>query len=249
MEYQPINLVMYDTRNSAATMLLDAYTSWYYGDKFNKTKDSWRYNVVGSSNTFEDNETDGVAPNPGANYYYSDAWSKTWGRCISNQFDGDGQYFFKRIDIYEIDGDTVTPYNIHNPLITTAVFDTKSHESSGEPALITCGVEYEGVTHLTQYDEKVFAGLSSESLHSSFMIEQDPAEHFYMGDDYKDGKQTLSYGDGQCGEVDNTSIIDKLIAGKGIPSLDKAASNINHGIQTGSDALGDVTGVFGGIGG
>ena len=97
--YKPSTVTFYDTVDSAAYLLMDAYRKFYYGDFFAKTQNSYR------------------------NY--------------------DSYYFFKQINIYEIDNERYTVHNMINVFIEDVQLETKSMESEGEPSLISLTMQYE----------------------------------------------------------------------------------------------------------
>jgi len=150
IKYSPINMTIYDTISSYGSLLIDAYLRFYYGDFSDKTLNSWRYNSISTKKNFE--ETFSLS-----NYISSSIGIKSstdttdsdysWGRSVYNQGDQDLGYFFKRIDIYEIDGNTYTVYNLHNPVIESIKYDNKTHEG-GEPASIQMSWKYEGISNI-----------------------------------------------------------------------------------------------------
>lgn len=147
VKYDPLSMVIYDTVSSAGLTLIDAYRSYYYGDFSDKSLKSWAYDTVSTTKTYTyDYPLTNVFKNiltatTQANDNY------TWGRSIFNQGDKDEGYFFKRIDIYEIDGNTYTVHNIHNPVIESVKLDNKTSEG-GDAATITINFKYEGITNI-----------------------------------------------------------------------------------------------------
>ena len=143
--YDPVELNVYDTVSSSALLLLDAYRTFYYGDFSDKSFESWRYDSISTAKNFEytfplTRFIKGALENmKGADY--------TWGRSVYNQGDQDQGYFFKRIDIYEIDGNTYTVHNIHNPVIEKVQLDKKTHED-GDPANVAFVLKHEGISNI-----------------------------------------------------------------------------------------------------
>jgi len=129
MDYKPVSMVFYDTSDGAAFLLLDAYRKYYYGDFFVKSAASFRNDVLSSPIEFE-------------------AMGSNWGRSVMNNGNSDKQYFFKQINIYEIDNDTYTAHNMFNVFVEDVTLETKSMESSGEPSVLTMNLRYEGIGHL-----------------------------------------------------------------------------------------------------
>ena len=129
LDYKPVNMTFYDTSDGAAFLLVDAYRKYYYGDFFVKSTASFRNDVLSSPIEFE-------------------AMGSNWGRTVMNNGNSDKQYFFKQINIYEIDNDTYTCHNMFNVFIEDIALDTKSMESAGEPSVISLTLRYEGIGHL-----------------------------------------------------------------------------------------------------
>lgn len=129
VDYKPVNITFYDTADGAAYLLFDAYRKYYYGDFFIKSAASFRNDVLSTPAEFE-------------------AMGSNWGRSVMNNGNSDKQYFFKRINIYEIDNDTYTCHNMFNILIEDVALETKSMESAGEPGIITMTLRYEGTGNL-----------------------------------------------------------------------------------------------------
>ena len=129
IEYKPVMMSFYDTVDSAAFLLMDAYRKYYYGDFFNKSPASFRNDVLSSSDQFE---------NMGSN----------WGRSVMNNGNYDSQYFFQQINIYEIDNETYTVHNMFNVFISDVTLETKSMESEGEPSILSLTLEFEGIGNM-----------------------------------------------------------------------------------------------------
>lgn len=129
MDYKPVNMTFYDTVDGAAFLLIDAYRKYYYGDFFVKSAASFRNDVLSTPLEFE-------------------AMGGNWGRSVMNNGNSDKQYFFKQINIYEIDNDTYTCHNMFNVFIEDISLETKSMESSGDPGVISVSLKYEGIGHL-----------------------------------------------------------------------------------------------------
>lgn len=145
--YDPVNMALYDTIDSAAMLLIDAYRRYYYGDFSDKSLKSWQYDTVSTPRLFEYFQP--LLPNDFEQGDPEDEMGDyTWGRSVYNMGDQDNGYFFKRIDIYEIDGSVYTVHNIHNPVIESVKLGTKTHESEGEPSLINLTFKHEGISNI-----------------------------------------------------------------------------------------------------
>ena len=146
--YKPSTITFFDTIDSSAYLLLDAYRKYYYGDFFDKDAGVFRNDVLSNSTQYE-----GLA--------------KNWGRSVMNNGDYDSQYFFKQINIYEIDNDPYTCHNMYNVYIEDATLDTKSHDSTGEPSLITMTLRYEGIGNL---GPSGFAAIASPTIEIASLL-------------------------------------------------------------------------------
>lgn len=125
INYKPSTVLFYDTVDSAAYLLMDAYRKYYYGDFFAKSEQSYRNDVLSTPENFN-------------------ALGANWGRSVMNNGNYDNQYFFKSINIYEIDNETYTVHNMINVFIEDVQLETKSMESEGEPAILGLTMRYEG---------------------------------------------------------------------------------------------------------
>ena len=142
IQYQPVNMSLYDTVDSAVLMLIDCYRRFYYGDFANKSLRSWRYNTISNPKNYTSNM---LRPDSITNNFW--ALNDTWGRSTFDMADGNGSYFFKRIDIYEIDRGHYTVHNIHNPVIENVQMGTKDYENN-EPDLIQLTFRHEGISNI-----------------------------------------------------------------------------------------------------
>ena len=142
LEYKPCSINFYDTADGAAFLLFDAYKKYYYGDQFIKSTGSFRNDVLSTPAEFE-------------------AMGGNWGLSLLNIGNSDKQYFFKQINIYEIDNDTCTIHNMFNVFVSDITLDTKTMESSGEPSVISCVLNYEGTGN---YDKDGYHAISIPSV-------------------------------------------------------------------------------------
>ncbi len=126
IKYKPSTITFYDTVDSSAVLLIDAYKKFYYGDFFNKDANAFVNDTLSSPTQFEN-------------------ISGNWGRSALNNGQYDNQYFFKAINIYEVDSQNYTVHNMYNAFIEDIETETKSHESQGEPSLLSMSLRYEGM--------------------------------------------------------------------------------------------------------
>lgn len=126
MSYTPVNVSFYDTVDSAVLLLIDAYRKYYYGDWFNKSPDSFANDVYSAPGAFE-------------------LQGDNWGRSLMNNGDFDNQYFFKAINLYEIDGEKYTAHNMYNAFIENVTMSRKTYSANSEPSTIGLTLNYEGL--------------------------------------------------------------------------------------------------------
>lgn len=136
-EYKPVTMTFYDTVDSAVLILLSAYKKYYYGDFQVKSNLMWANDVVSAPNIY-------------------DLRSSEWGRILSKQGDFDDAYFFKAINIYEVDGEKYTVHNMYNPLITDITTSSKSYESD-DPSTIQFTINYEGIGNIGPITDAIAA--------------------------------------------------------------------------------------------
>lgn len=125
--YKPSTIVFYDTVDSAAFLLMDAYRKYYYGDFFAKSPSSFVNDVLSSPNQFE-------------------MMGTNWGRTVMNNGNYDSQYFFKQINVYEIDSDTYTVHNMINVFIEDVQLENKSM-AMDDPSVLSLTLRYEGCSN------------------------------------------------------------------------------------------------------
>lgn len=255
--YNPVNLAIYDTVDSSALKVYDAYRAWYNADFHNKRLGNWAYNQVSQTDDFEDDWDEYIFEGD----TYQDVAQKTWGRSVLNQGSLDQSYFFKRIDIIEIQDGVFTYHNIHNPIISTANFETKSHESDGAPALINLTFEYEGISHVNpllggRYDPLAISRPATEivdQLGSTILgadryhrrlqnlpLEDEPNENSSIFDSFGSTAEAV------------LGTIGGVTEGISGDEFQESLSNIGNIAKAGTSATNDATGgasSLGGIGG
>lgn len=128
--YKPSTISFYDTVDSAAYLLMDAYRKYYYGDFFEKSPASFINDVLSSPNQYE-------------------MMGRNWGRSVMNNGNYDSQYFFKQINIYEIDSDTYTVHNMFNVFVEDVQLETKSM-SMDDPSILSMTLRYEGCSNFNR---------------------------------------------------------------------------------------------------
>lgn len=233
--YDPMSMVLYDTVNSAALLLIDAYRKFYYGDFSDKSLTSWQYDTISTPSQFEDKNTLVNGEARAVKDY-------TWGRSVFNMGDRDEGYFFKRIDIYEIDGSVYTVHNIHHPVLESVQFDEKSHESEGEPATISLSMKHEGTSNICPItNKKAIANSTAELSSLLFGNGEFSPLGFYKSfgeldeslSSIPDANISKRYPSGA--QPDVTSLIDFFTGGL----LTSTTINVQRAISTGRDAVVD----------
>lgn len=126
--YKPCNITFYDTVDGAAYLLMDAYRKYYYGDFFGKRAQSYYNDTLSNPLQFESS---------------GQTWGNNWGRSVMNNGNYDSQYFFKSINIFEIDNETYTVHNMINVFVEDVTLEQKSMESEGEPSVLSMTLKYE----------------------------------------------------------------------------------------------------------
>lgn len=130
-KHQPVRLTFYDTADSKALQMFALYAKHFFGDfRHDKTQD-YRYDVTMSE--FFDTGNRGYGFAPGGD---SDAAK-----------DQNSQFFFDRIDIYQVFNGQYVQHALINPKISS--FDPEDLDyASSEVGLITCQVSYEAVYYV-----------------------------------------------------------------------------------------------------
>jgi len=232
VNYQPLNMTLYDNVDGDAMLLMAMYQKFYYGDFQMKTPKHWNYDLVSNAPTFEQ---------------FSDGH---WGYSFDYLGDKDQTYFFKRISILEINNDVFTAYNIYNPKLSQIIPDTKSHDEI-DFSTIDITFEYEGITYLypslanDQYEELLAVGRStydvnnlsellfdegSEFNKSGFFIQQSP----FVDYDNSRTKKSITEGAGE-GAIENFIYnVDEIID-------DTLTGFIGNAQEVGNDIIGNVT--------
>lgn len=222
MEHNPVNIAFYDTADSSAYLLMDAYRKYYYGDMFLKNSNAYRNDTLSSPSAFE-----GIANN--------------WGRSLYNNGDYDSQYFFKEINVYEIDNETYTCHNMFNAFIANYTPETKSHDSTGEPSLLSMTINYEGSNNLNPYGYTAIAAPTVEIAPLILSASMYGKAGFYKMFGEMDEKTLAALGSvgkiitaGTAG-YDIISSVGDIISGDFNPDTIR---NLGDAISRGSDAIG-----------
>lgn len=221
IDYKPITMSFYDTSDGAAYLLLSAYEKYYYGDFFAKTTGSFRNDVLSSPVEFE-------------------SFGANWGRSVLNVGNSDKQYFFKQINIYEIDNDTYTCHNIYNVFISDVTMETKSMDNTGDPSVITLTLKYEGMSNLGPDGYNAISvptvGIGSLITDTTSLGKSGFFKYFGELDDKSVGVTTVGkiIRAGTAG-YDIISSAKQILSGNVTPD---AIRNIGSAVSSGSKALG-----------
>lgn len=219
--YKPVTMSFYDTVDSAAYLLHDAYRKYYYGDFFQKSAIAFRNDVLSSPEEFE-------------------RVGRNWGRSVMNVGNYDSQYFFKQINIYEIDNETYTAHNMFNVYIEDFTVDNKSMDSDGDPSSITLSLRYEGSGNL---NPQGYPSIAVPTMEIGALITDTAGlgkSGFFK---YFGEMDDRSMGLGTVGKViragtagyDIISSIEDILRGDISPDIFR---NIGSAVIRGSDALG-----------
>lgn len=238
--YNPINLAVYDTVDSGALKIYDAYRAWYNADFYNKRIYHWEYNQVSTSGNFEPNDDKSALYSDEQDYFGTDLW----GRSTMNQGDLDEGYFFKRLDIIEIQDGVYTYHNIFNPVISSSTFETKSHESDGAPALINFTLNYEGIAHINPipgnyYPDRALCRQVTELSSALSIANLNGDRHFASGLTQESENVAAST---SIGSITDTalSFVSGVTEAFGIPGVDSAVTNVGNAVSAGTDLVGDT---------
>lgn len=219
--YKPVSMGFYDTVDSAALLLYDAYRKYYYGDFYNKTAISFRNDVLSSPVEFER-----VGDN--------------WGRSVLNVGNYDGQYFFKQINIYEIDNETYTAHNMFNVYVEDFNVEEKSMDSDGEASTIQLSLRFEGMGNL---NPQGYPSIAVPTMEIGALITDTAGLGKAGFFKYFGAMDDRSMGLGTVGKIiragtagyDILSSIEDIIRGDISPDIFR---NIGSAVVRGADALG-----------
>ncbi|WNA15919.1 tail tube protein [Xanthomonas phage XaC1] len=220
IKYKPSTITFYDTVDSSAVLLMDAYKKFYYGDFFDKDGTSFFNDSYSSPTLFE-------------------SASSNWGRSVINNGEQDNQYFFKAINIYEIDTEKYTVHNMYNVFVEDIETEMKSHESTGEPSLLSINCRYEGMGNNSSIGTSIGAStveIGNLLTNTSLFGKQGFFKYYGEMDDKNVGKLTV-------GKVirAGTSAYDIVTSVKDILNGDLNADtirNIGSAVTKGANSVG-----------
>ena len=129
---QPMRITLYDTADSLVMAMWNEYTKWYFGD-FNQTDVNYQYDATMDEFLGEESGY-GYVPRPATNDDKIDPINLN------------SQYFFDRIEVYQVFGGEYTQFDLINPKITQFDPDTLDY-SEVEVATITMSVAYEAISY------------------------------------------------------------------------------------------------------
>lgn len=129
---QPMRITMYDTADSLVMAMWNEYTKWYFGD-FNQGDDAnFRYDVTMGEFLGEDAGF-GYVPRPAS------------GDRI-DPINLNSQFFFDRIEVYQVFGGEYTQFDLINPKIVQFDPDTLDY-AEVDVATITMSIAYEAILY------------------------------------------------------------------------------------------------------
>jgi hypothetical protein len=133
IKYSPVTCILYDTADSAATSMWVQYAQHYFGD-YRQDASSYRDDVISPKmfgTTGQNTEGYGFGIN----------------KTSAASVDGSNtQFFFDRIDVFQVWGGEYTCFQLLNPRISNFDPDELDYEASGA-ATITMTLAYEAIYH------------------------------------------------------------------------------------------------------
>lgn len=134
VKYSPVTCVLYDTADGAAMNMWVQYAQYYIGD--------YRQDAASYSDDIISSKMLGTQGNVNTSGYGFGITTPSTGAV-----DGiNTQFFFDRIDVYQVWGGEYTCFQLLNPRINNFDPDDLDYEQSG-PAMITVGITYEAIYH------------------------------------------------------------------------------------------------------
>ena len=135
IKYSPVTCVLYDTADSSAMSMLVQYAQYYFGD-FRQDSSSYADDIV-SAKMF--GTTGGAVSTDGFGFGIT--------KNSSASVDGSNtQFFFDRIDVFQVWGGEYTCFQLLNPRISSYDPDELDYENSGA-STITLTINYEAINH------------------------------------------------------------------------------------------------------
>ncbi len=134
VKYSPVTCILYDTADGAAMNMWIQYAQYYIGD-YRQDAASYADDIISSKML-------GTQGNVNTSGYGFGITAPS-----TSAVDGiNTQFFFDRIDVYQVWGGEYTCFQLLNPRISNFDPDDLDYEQSG-PAMITMGLTYEAIFH------------------------------------------------------------------------------------------------------
>ncbi len=128
----PMRMVLYDTADSMVMRMWNEYSKWYFGDFSQGDETSFQYDVTSPEMVGEDVGF-GYVPRPGT----GDG---------KDSIDLNSQFFFSKIEVYQVFGGEFTQFDLINPKIKQ--FDPDELDYSDyEAATISMTIAYEAILY------------------------------------------------------------------------------------------------------
>jgi len=147
-----IKITLYDTVDSLVMQMWNDYSKWYFGD-FNQGDESMFAYDVTSDKMFDNSSGFGYVPR---------SVSKS---SKENALDLNTQFFFKRIEVYQVFNNMFTQYDLINPKIESFDPDELDYELSN-PSIINLTIAYEAL--LYRYNNQPQAMSTNGDVLSAF---------------------------------------------------------------------------------
>jgi len=122
----PVRIQFYDSADGSAFKMWQQYTKYYFGD-FNGKQDGYRYDVIGKE--------------------FMGGFQYGFNATAAN--DGEGQFFFKYIELIHFYNTYADRYLLTNPRITMFEPDDVDYENSAI-SMISMSIVYENLQYYTQ---------------------------------------------------------------------------------------------------
>jgi hypothetical protein len=151
----PVRIALYDTADSLCLQMWSEYSRYYFGDfghAINST--DWGYDVT--NNTFNDNDNKGFGFNPS---------NTTTITSATGAADTNSQFFFDRIQVFQVYNGQYIEFDLINPKITSFDPDDFSYDDSSV-ALINLTLSYEAIIWANNGAPQAIS--SSSVLNSAF---------------------------------------------------------------------------------
>lgn len=134
-KFSPMRVVFYDTADNLAMRMWTEYAQYYFGDFNQDDQSSFRYDVT-LGEMYDNGQGFGYVPRNGGSNAGVDSLST----------DQNSQFFFDRIEVYQVWGASFTQFDLVNPKIKQFDPDELDYTVS-DVGMITMTVAYEAILY------------------------------------------------------------------------------------------------------